>query len=523
MVSRISNSMLVNTAIKNMQTSLRQLHETQEVMATGLVIRRPSDDPLGAATSMRLRAEITEVNRFVSNIDHTESFVTATEGALGTVNDILLDLREITVTEANDTSNAQSRAAAAEQVNALIEQLVQTANSDFGGRYLFAGHDTKTVPFTRTDTGVAYHGDDGLIYAEIGHGNVMPINVPGNAAFATFTGQVIGDRDLNADISAGPAYDTLLSQLNGGQGVQPGNIVITDGTGASATIDLTAAATVGDVINAINSAAGVDVTASINFDGTGILLDDNTLEPALPLTVTEDPAASPSTTTAADLGILGSSMGLLIGTNLNPTIDAATPIDLLNGGSGVSLGSIRITNGLSTASVDLSGALTVGDIIDAINNAGVNVEASIDSTGNRLVVTSLDGDTPIVIVSEDGGTTAEELGLFAPGIFETAEAVRQALLNNDPERLSELIANVDDGISQITSGRAGAGQKLVQCDFASSRLKDLELSLQGLRSNTEEADLTEYATRLVNQETIYQAALATTVQVIQPTLFSFLR
>jgi len=34
------------------------------------------------------------------------------------------------------------------------------------------------------------------------------------------------------------------------------------------------------------------------------------------------------------------------------------------------------------------------------------------------------------------------LGLFAPGLFETAEAVRQALLNNDSARLSELIEKI---------------------------------------------------------------------------------
>jgi len=54
-------------------------------------------------------------------------------------------------------------------------------------------------------------------------------------------------------------------------------------------------------------------------------------------------------------------------------------------------------------------------------------------------------------------------------------------------------------------------------------LQDLELNLDILRSRTEEADLTEFAIRLVNQETIYQAALETTISVIRPTIFSFLR
>ena len=643
MVMRISNPVLISRALENLQTSLRNLAESQEILATGLKIRRPSDDPLGAATVLRLRAEIIEINQFVTNIDRAESFVNATEGALGTVNEILLSLREITVTEANDVGNVESRAAAAEEVSALITQLLQTANSDFGGRRLFAGHATETAPFVAAGEGVEYRGDSGLIFEEIGPNNVISINLPGNFTFSTSRGQVVGSIDLNPDMSAGPGFDTPLAHLNGGLGVQAGSIAITDGSGASATIDLSAAVTIGDVIAAINGAAGINVTASIGDDGTSLFMTDNTVNPTLPLTITEDPLALPPTTTAADLGILGSSMGALLGTDLDAIIEGSavasgtllsdvnfgagvdqtpgtfditdrdgntvtvdvsaattvgdvvtainaltgpgfnvtasiasdgsgidlsdtvslgrspitvseaggttaadlgllgtgfgstlqgarldpagapsTPASLLSGGVGVSLGVIRITNGDLSASVDLSGAVTIGNVLAAIERAGVRVDASVDSTGRRLVITSRTGDTPIIIVSEGIENTAEDLGLFSPGLFETAEEVRQALLNNEPERLTQLIANVDDSISHIINLRAGTGQQTMQIRFARERLMDIELSFEILRSKTEEADLTEFATELVNNEIIYQAALETTVRVLQPTLFSFL-
>jgi flagellin-like hook-associated protein FlgL len=643
LVSRISNPIIINTAIRNLQTSLKNLQESQEIISTGLKIRRPSDDPLGAATALRLRAEIIEINRFVANIDRAESFVNATEGAFGTVNEILLTLREIAVTESNDTSNANARAAAAFEVDAIIEQLLQTANSDYAGRRIFAGHQTETIPFVDIGTRIDYRGDDGLIYEEIGPNNVIEINIPGNVAFGTFIGQVIGDVDLDPDISTVPAFDTPLAQLNGGNGVQPGSIVITDGSGASATIDLSAAVTISDVVAAINAAAAIDVTASINNDGNGLLITDNTVSPALPLTIAEDPLAIPATTTAADLGILGSEMGSIRGTDLDPvivgtdvtaatlladvnfgggvdqvpgtfditdrdgntvTVDVSaavtvgdvvtainaltgpgfnvsaaiagdgsgieltdtistgrtqitvaevggstasdlgllgtgvgttlhgarldpaglpsTPVSLLAGGTGLTLGVIRITNGDLTASIDLSGAVTVGNVLAAIERAGVRVDATVDTTGTRLVITSQTGDTPIVIVSEGIENSAEDLGIFAPGIFETADEVRQALRDNDPQRLTQLIANVDDAISHIIDLRAGTGQQDLQISFARERLRDLELSFDALRSRIEEADLTEFATELVNHQTIYQAALETTIRVIQPTIFSFL-
>jgi flagellar hook-associated protein 3 FlgL len=96
------------------------------------------------------------------------------------------------------------------------------------------------------------------------------------------------------------------------------------------------------------------------------------------------------------------------------------------------------------------------------------------------------------------------------------------LRDNDSRRLTQLIANVDDAISHIIDLRAGTGQQSLQISFARQRLRGLELNFESLRSRIEEADLTEFATELINHETIYQAALETTIRVIQPTIFSFL-
>src|SRR5438105_713389 len=67
--------------------------------------------------------------------------------------------------------------------------------------------------------------------------------------------------------------DTALSELNGGTGVERGRIVITQGT-ASATVDLSRAATVSDVLSAINGAAGVHVTASVSGGALKIVPSD---------------------------------------------------------------------------------------------------------------------------------------------------------------------------------------------------------------------------------------------------------
>src|SRR5262249_29896006 len=122
--------------------------------------------------------------------------------------------------------------------------------------------------------------------------------------------------------------DTQLSTLNGGAGVQRGRIRITDRSGASSVIDLSQALSIDDVVEAINGASGINVTASV--EGDHLKLADNT-GGAGNFTVAE----VGTTTTAASLGIKGSVAAAgVTGTQIN-TIGAATALSALNDGNGV--------------------------------------------------------------------------------------------------------------------------------------------------------------------------------------------
>lgn len=86
----------------------------------------------------------------------------------------------------------------------------------------------------------------------------------------------------------------------------------------------------------------------------------------------------------------------------------------LNDGDGIDVGKFKITdrNG-NTAEIDLGGARTVQDIINAINLAeGIEVEASINQAGNSINIDDQSGGFGRLTVEEVDGTTAEDLGLL---------------------------------------------------------------------------------------------------------------
>lgn len=86
-----------------------------------------------------------------------------------------------------------------------------------------------------------------------------------------------GTTQIGVDLSGAIKGETDLSILNHGSGARLGEIKVTDRAGMQATIDLSAATTLQDVLDGINNAAGIDVTASIGQDGNIEIADDNGL------------------------------------------------------------------------------------------------------------------------------------------------------------------------------------------------------------------------------------------------------
>ena len=83
----------------------------------------------------------------------------------------------------------------------------------------------------------------------------------------------------------------------------------------------------------------------------------------------------------------------------------------LNGGFGIERGSIVVTNRSGTeAVVDLSQAATIGEVVDAINAAGLSVEASLQSGSLNLLDTS-GGSGTFSVRSLNGSNTADDLGI----------------------------------------------------------------------------------------------------------------
>ncbi len=107
---------------------------------------------------------------------------------------------------------------------------------------------------------------------------------------------------------------------------------------------------------------------------------------------------------------------------LTAATTAATTLASLNGGQGVSSGSIKISDGTNSSTIDLSGATTLGDVAALIEShppAGDAVRVDVTPSGLKLTLSGSGGAN--LSVSEVGsGHTAAALGILAPGNSSTS-------------------------------------------------------------------------------------------------------
>jgi flagellar hook-associated protein 3 FlgL len=78
-------------------------------------------------------------------------------------------------------------------------------------------------------------------------------------------------------------------------------------------------------------------------------------------------------------------------------------------------------------------------------------------------------------------------------------------------------------MADLSTARAEAGALSNRLTSATERLKDLQASTEGVRSDVEQVDMAEAITKLSHQQAVYQAALQVTgASLNQRTLMDFL-
>ena len=412
MALNIISNYAANVAQRNLLASGDAATNSIAKLSSGTRVNSAKDDAASLAIGSRLRAEVAALKTASVNASQAGSLLQIADGALATVADILIRMKELAVQASSGQFSSIERGVLDSEFQALSEEITRISNdTEFNGTKLIAGGaSTATVQNATTN------------FADAGNGfsiSVDPTKVADNSAFR-----------LSFDnVTAVAQISTITYATNPTIGESFTVNVTDNAAGKTYTATYIAAvATVADVTAgitaALNNVVGNTVTA-VDTGGGVVTLTADTAGNAFSVTVSTNSATTTeaiATTTANVVG--GEFLSLTNLTNgAKETIDVAPIIDgVASAGAGlnliqtevakVSFASLgvdvtldanfdrtadNITTGtIADAGANLTGEVVVNDLNGGVSNAALTALLALGSsvydpaTGN-LTLTLTDG------------------------------------------------------------------------------------------------------------------------------------
>jgi flagellar hook-associated protein 3 FlgL len=205
---RVTNRMMVNDSINKMSDSLAKLYELQKKASTGKKYLNASDDPSNAASVFTLKSTLQVSQVYETTVNNTNDWMEASDFAMQHASDLAQKAISATMRGLSDTMGADSRKTIAAEIDGLLKEAIDVANTKHLDRYIFSGFTTNVVPYTTTNTdptdpnkitGVVYKNalpqTFQPIHRDVGPGETITVNIDGKATFEGLLGTLISVRD----------------------------------------------------------------------------------------------------------------------------------------------------------------------------------------------------------------------------------------------------------------------------------------------------------------------------------------
>ncbi|MFO8012989.1 MAG: flagellar hook-associated protein FlgL [Phycisphaerae bacterium] len=454
-----------------------ELARLQDMVSSGVRLRRASDSPAEAFRLLGLRAEGGGLATYRENIGRINDSFSVASSVLSQISEIMARVRELVTQAGSGTYSTADRRPVAQEIDGLLEQVVSLANTRHSGRYLFGGSQTRTAPYeTVAENGsiaaVRYVGDRDGVDAPVAPGVDQATVLIGEQVFGSNERE---PPEFYGDTGAAPGAGTSTVRSN------VWLTVTHDTTTYLGTSGIAAGASSADG----DTVLGNGHTLTIDAPNQTLRLDDGT-----------DVAYTPGDTDVCVTSADGDRV-YVDTSGLNPAFQGTVGIQ--------ATGEVSLDDGATTTAIDFADA---------------NLAVTDPATGGTLYVDC---------------TGVERTGLEAvrvPGtadLFSALIAVRDVLFNtrNLPEneqleRLGDMTALVGEVSQTLTLASTSIGSSI-------GRMTGLDEGLEARQQQTEDqtyaienADIVQAATDLARRQTLYEMTLASAAKLLSLSLFNYI-
>lgn len=226
MTDRVTNLERTRSMLAQIQRNRVAVNKFSEQVSSGLKVKGPRDADSAPIVSQTDLA-IERIDSHKSRVGAAKSLLSYQDEVMGSAVELLARAKEIATSAASETAGQVSRSNMAQEIYQIRDQMVAIANSTYQGRYIFAGAENDTPPYSAASytnpasgqaaTRYVYTTADGAstaTYAKITDNISVQTNIPGSSVFS----HAIGALEQLARGMDGYAT-TMVSGLPNGGGV----------------------------------------------------------------------------------------------------------------------------------------------------------------------------------------------------------------------------------------------------------------------------------------------------------------
>jgi flagellar hook-associated protein 3 FlgL len=147
MVFRVTDTASSARQTRQIATARERISLAQEQLASGKRINRPSDDPIGTDTVLRLRTTQASLEKFVNNAASAKESLQVGDHVLNQYQEVLDRARALLTRAATDPVVSEARGPIALELDGVTTRLQQLLNTKSGDAYVFGGTRVAASPF----------------------------------------------------------------------------------------------------------------------------------------------------------------------------------------------------------------------------------------------------------------------------------------------------------------------------------------------------------------------------------------
>jgi len=184
-------SIIANQLVANITTDQSEQASLEQQVSTGNAVNQPSDDPTAAAQILQINGGLARAQQYSTNATDGLGWLSLGTSTMNQVLSALQTAQQAVLSTSGTelTGNPAAIQSLATQVNSVLKEVTQLANTQYGGQAIFAGTGNVTTAY---DANGNYVGGGSAPTRTVGPGQQIPVSVTGPAVFGTGSTGLLG-------------------------------------------------------------------------------------------------------------------------------------------------------------------------------------------------------------------------------------------------------------------------------------------------------------------------------------------